>query len=281
MGCLQVIKGGMAAYTDTDRKIALFLLERQPEVLSMSVDELARNTEVSSAAIVRFAKKIGYSGFREMKIALAMEHTKPEYADIHTILKESDSLESMVEMAERINRENLERTYQMIPMRSFSRMVDLADQAKTLYLFGIGASGLVALDLQQKLSRLHRSVSYYQDVHASLSTMALMTPEDAALIISYSGARREVCLAADIVKEKKAPLLAITQMNGNQLMKKADCVLYLPNEEQELRVGAITSRISGLLLTDLIYLAIAQRHMAETERAIQETKDVVSRLWKE
>lgn len=281
MGCLQVIKGGMAAYTDTDRKIALFLLERQPEVLSMSVDELARNMEVSSAAIVRFAKKIGYSGFREMKIALAMEHAKPEHTDIHTILKESDSLESMVEMAERINRENLERTYQMIPMRSFSRMVDLVDQAKTLYLFGIGASGLVALDLQQKLSRLHRIVSYYPDAHANLSAMALMTPDDAALIISYSGARREVCLAADIVKERKAPLLAITQMNGNLLMKKADCALYLPNEEQELRVGAITSRISGLLLTDLIYLAIAQRHMTETERAIQETKDVVSRLWKE
>ena len=52
--------------TETDKKIVDYINENKQNISKLSVSQLAQNAEVSSASIVRFSRKLGYSGFGEL-----------------------------------------------------------------------------------------------------------------------------------------------------------------------------------------------------------------------
>ncbi|MCZ3378201.1 MurR/RpiR family transcriptional regulator [Rhizobium sp. AG207R] len=58
-------------------------IAQDPEiVLGLSVAELAHNTDSGSASIVRFCRILGFSGFREFKIALSGEIERARALDL-------------------------------------------------------------------------------------------------------------------------------------------------------------------------------------------------------
>ena len=150
--------------------------------------------------------------------------------------------------------------------------------AKRIYLFGIGASGIVAMDLQQKLLRINKNSLYQMDPHTQISSSVHITNEDVAIGISYSGETKEVNTPLKIAKENGAKTIAITRYNKNSLSKIADYSVYLPNDEKDLRVGAITSRIDALTIVDILYLGVAKNDFERTKRDIKKTRDIINRI---
>ena len=54
-----------------EKAVAQALLEKPELICLMTLAELARETDSSDASIIRFCRKMGYSGFSEMKQAFA------------------------------------------------------------------------------------------------------------------------------------------------------------------------------------------------------------------
>lgn len=71
MSCITRIKE--ASLTETEKEIAQYIIEHPEHVLDDSAMKLGEKTHSSSAAIVRFAKKLGYTGFPQLKIELAKD----------------------------------------------------------------------------------------------------------------------------------------------------------------------------------------------------------------
>ena len=69
------INAHMRNLSDTDRCIWRHIEENRTAVSRASIHELARACAVSSASIVRFAQKLGFDGFGEMKAFMRMEGT--------------------------------------------------------------------------------------------------------------------------------------------------------------------------------------------------------------
>lgn len=53
--------------TKSQQQIARYLVENPGQVAFLSITELAKETGVSEATIVRYAKELGFSGFQELK----------------------------------------------------------------------------------------------------------------------------------------------------------------------------------------------------------------------
>ena len=83
-----------------------------------------------------------------------------------------------------------------------------------------------------------------------------------------------IAIGAELT-ERGAKVIAITQANRNTLSRMADYPLFVPGEEKELRVGAMTSRTSGLLILDLLYLGIAKHDPQRTEENLRQTRDLI------
>ena len=60
----------------SEKKVADWLISHPGDNLPMSISELAELCESSESTIVRFARRLGFSGYRELKISVAGEQEK-------------------------------------------------------------------------------------------------------------------------------------------------------------------------------------------------------------
>ena len=58
---------------ESERKIADYILTHPDEITYMSITELAERTDTSEATVIRFAQRLGYSGYAALKIALTID----------------------------------------------------------------------------------------------------------------------------------------------------------------------------------------------------------------
>ena len=225
-----------------------------------------------------FSHKLGFKGFTDLKLDLAQESGAVASDDFQTVIHENDDLNTLLQKAERIHLRNVSRTYRMVNLSVLSAAVEEICAGRRIHLFGVGASGLLAMDFLYKSSRIGIPAFYHEDTHTNLATAALLGPEDIVIAISYSGETQETVLAAKAAKEHGCKIITITQANHNTLARLADYPLYIPSEEPELRVGAMTSRTSGHLLLDLLYLGVAKHSPDQTEDNLRKTRELIRAL---
>ena len=71
MDCITKLKEMKEVFTKTEKKIAKYILGNLESIKGMRAKELGALIGISQPSIIRFAKKLGYKGFPEFKIALS------------------------------------------------------------------------------------------------------------------------------------------------------------------------------------------------------------------
>ena len=278
MSCTLLIRACMDSMTDTEKRIADYLLVHGSDAMHMNAKELSVSCDTSPAAVVRFAKKLGFKGFTALKLDLARESAQAAPDAFNSAILENDDLAAIISKAEKTHQRNTALTYQMINIATLQSAIDALLGARRVFLFGVGASGLLAMDFQYKCSRIGVPVFYHADSHTSLASAALLDKHDTVIAISYSGVTRETLLAAQSAHACGAKVIAVTQGNLNPLARLADFPLCIPSEESTLRIGAMTSRNSGLLVLDLLYLGCVQRNSPQSQQSLEKTRALIHEL---
>ena len=232
------------SYTATEKLIAEYILEN--DILQDSAQALGEKTNTSAAAIIRFSKKIGFKGFSDLKMNLAQSTKEEEKQEVDLIFDANDDIGTLVEKGCRLNMNTVLKTYQLINIDTLEASIDLLNNASTIYLFGVGGSSVIGLDIYQKLMRIGKKVIYNADLHVQMTFAQSMDKNDVALIISYSGSTTGLVDVAKVLYEKQIPFISITQINSNPISKLSTYSLKVPSEEKALRIGAVSSRISIL-----------------------------------
>ena len=277
MSCIFKIKEGFNSFTNTEKKLAEYIIKNKDEVVGLSAQELSSKADISPAAVVRFSKTLGYKGFTALKVDLAKDRDERD-DETSVIINEDDSLKDIIRKVKVSNISSIDETIGLMNVDTMKNIIEAMINAKRIYLFGIGASGLVALDLQQKLLRINKSTLYQIDPHTQIASAVHIEKEDVAIGISYSGETKEVNVPLKIAKEKGAKTIAITRYNKNSLSKISDYAIYLPNYEKEFRVGAITSRIDALTIVDILYLGVARNEFKQTKEYIMSTREAINSI---
>ena len=265
------------SYTATEKLIAEYILEN--DILQDSAQALGEKTNTSAAAIIRFSKKIGFKGFSDLKMNLA-QSTKEEKQEVDLIFDANDDIGTLVEKGCRLNMNTVLKTYQLINIDTLEASIDLLNNASTIYLFGVGGSSVIGLDIYQKLMRIGKKVIYNADLHVQMTFAQSMDENDVALIISYSGSTTGLVDVAKVLYEKQIPFISITQINSNPISKLSTYSLKVPSEEKALRIGAVSSRISSFVITDLLYYGVFKKNFEEHKKNLIDSKDNVSILKK-
>jgi len=280
MSCITKIKN-CHSFTNNEKQIANFILQDSKAILFDTAQELANRLNTSAAAIIRFSKKLGYTSFNDLKIDLALDqHINETNVDLSELIKEKEPLESMVSKSKQSDLHAIEDVYDLLNIDTLQKSIQLLQQAKRIYLYGVGASYLCCYDFAQKLTRIGIDVVSFQDTHMQGATTASITKEDVVVAISYSGNTREVIVPVTYAKEVGTPVIAITQLSKNELHKYADALLFIPQKEKDLRFGAVLSRNSTFVLTDLLYLGIIKDNLSEYKEKLVASRALVMKLRK-
>lgn len=250
-------------YAGEAEKELMIRLQRNPEsVLRKSIKEIAKETYTSPATIVRLCKKLGCNGYKDFQSTLAYEVALfRESRDIaFQTITPQDSVEDIIYKVTKKNIESLETTRKLLEPKIITECVKLLESSRSVCLFGLGTSLLVAKDLYLKLLRADVICNVCDDWHAQFLTARNLKKNDLAIVISYSGLTEEMLTCAKEAKANGAKVIAITRAVESKLAAEADFVLPIAATELIHRSGAMSSRISQLDVVDVLFTAYVNRN---------------------
>lgn len=281
MNCLIRIRQRYAGFAQSDKKLADFLLAQPDRARHLSSQQLASEAGVSQSSVVKFAQKIGFKGFPALKLAISealVNNPNPHSMPLHNQIRGDDPMRLV---GEKLIKENVTAMHATLDVNSEEKLLEsvgMLRAARRIILTGIGASGLVARNFGWKLTKIGYNAVVEQDMHALLSTVQAMDPNDLLLAISYSGERREINLASDEALRVGGKILAITGFTPNALQQRATRCLYTIAEEQATRSAAISSTSAQMMLTDLLFVALVQQDLEHAPERIRHSEELVKKL---
>ncbi len=209
----EVINSHRQELNDTDMMLYKYILQHRKAIPRISIHELARCCAVSSATVVRFAQKLGFDGFGELKAFLKMEEPMEHY-NRENVLKE---LEDFYEL-----------TAKKIFQRNFDSASRLIHEADRVFVF---ASGYVQSNVAQELKRLffYDNIMIYE-ISGQEECEAIarnLTKDDLLILISLSGESSLVVNFARQLRLLDVPFISITKLHENTLASLSTVNLYV------------------------------------------------------
>ena len=130
--------------------------------------------------------------------------------------------------------------------------------APRIECYGVGASGAVAIDAQNKLFRLNVPVTAYVDPHMQIMSASSLKRGDVVLAFSYTGRAREVLEATQVARRQGATVIAVTTA-GTPLAGAATVPILLPSIEDTEQFTPMISRLLQLVVVDILEIGVALR----------------------
>lgn len=259
----------------TEKKVANFLMNTPDDVLPLYITELAQKCETSEATIVRFAKKLGFEGYQQLKIAIAKN------VESHPLNEKINKTDHAGDIFQKVCDDiycSLEKTKTMLDGKSLSKCCKSILASNNIVIFGLGNSASIAMDAAHKMFRLGLNAHAFTDNHMQAIAASHTDKNSVVICISHSGRTKDVVQAMQIAKENGATTVAITNFEKSPIFKVSDIILHTVSDETNYRILGLSSRIAQLAIIDTIYsylvcrLDDAQERIAETEIALKSKK---------
>ncbi|WP_207696061.1 hypothetical protein DOK67_0002464 [Enterococcus sp. DIV0212c] len=265
----------------SEQKIAEYILNHTSEVINLSAQELAKKASSSPAAIIRFCRSIEVSGFTDLKILLSANLGTVD-TQMYTEVENGETTAAIKEKLQHRLIHVLERTNEHLEDKAIDQAVVELETAEIIFVYGLGASSLVAQDIYQKFTRLGLSVFFTMDHHLFASALGTNRLKGIYIGISNSGANQETNALADLAIEKGLPVIGLTANPDSALAQKSSVLLLTPEgEEAQLRSAATVSLTAQLYVVDVLFFAYATKNYNETLEKIQDSKEAVEIVKKE
>ena len=271
--CQDLIRLRYGQLKKRERQVADLVLSNPQAIIQMSIAEVARAAEVSETTVFRLAKSLGYKGFYQFKIALASDIVTP-LQNVHSEINAEDDRRATMEKLYLGYKHSLQKTIEVNSDEKITQAIELLSQSKTVFFMGNGGSYALALDAYHKFVRNGIQGSVSCDPHWLSMYLALASPEDLCLMISFSGRNRELLKIARTARERGLPILLITANPSSPLAKIADLSLIAAGREYEYRSEAMEARLSCLFLIDTLYVLLATQDPESEARVIKNIEKI-------
>ncbi|MGX4724289.1 MurR/RpiR family transcriptional regulator [Streptococcus oralis] len=230
--------------TELEQEIARYFLQAETIQDDLSSQQVTQKLHISQAALTRFAKKCGFTGYREFVFQYQHQASK---TDTHS--HKHSPLTKRVLRSYSIMRE---QTQDLIDEEQLERVAQLIDDAERVYFFGTGSSGLIAREMKLRFMRLGVVCEALTDQDGFAWTTSIMDENCLVLGFSLSGTTQSVLDSLLDAKEMGAKTILFTSAPNKNSQAYTETVL-VASHSQSSYIQRISAQLPMLILIDLIY----------------------------
>lgn len=265
-------------FTKAEKRVADFVFQNPQDVLYTSITDLAEMCGVGDTTVFRFCKALKLNGYQDFKMFLAQAVASNNGAGDAVVgeISSDDDVKSICQKALSTNIAALNETYELLDMGAILQATDMIAGAKRIHFFGMGSSGVTALEAQQKFMRIMPNVGYISDCHMQYMTASLMDSDDLAIAFSYSGSTKDIIDIIKIAKGNGCKVICITRFPKTPLTAMSNISLLCGSTEGPLQGGSLSTTIAQLYLLDVLYLQYFVRHFEHSKRNKEKTTESIS-----
>lgn len=261
-GIVKQITAGYGDLRKSEKRAADYILRHMEQAAGLSIDRLAEAADVSQPTVLRMLRSLGFSGYKDFKYRLVSELAQSEAESqgaaepmFGYTLRKQDTLEEIPSYMTATAAGMMEETLKNFSVRTYRKVVESIRKARLIDIYSVENSGVAAQDLLAKLLYLGLPCRYFSDAYYQRISAGRLTGEDVAVGISYSGASKDTVDAVRTAKRSGATTIVITNFHDSPISRYAD-ILICTSQEQFIYGNAIYSRMTQLLIVDMIYMGI-------------------------
>ena len=274
--CFQAIKQHYSQLTPVEKRIADYILTHAEDVMLMSIGELTAAVGVVKSAVVRCCKSLGYHGYAQFKLALAAEIAKNKQLNYAPYIYPEDNVDTILDKVFAANVKALHDTAEFTDRESFHQAVEILQNARHIYVYGIGTSSGTVLALQYRLMQLGYAAFAFTDPPSmKVSTMNL-GPSDVAIGVSHSGRTIATLDALKLSRDAGAKTVCITSYPQSPIAQACDISLDVYSDEIMYPVEAMSAIIAQMSLIFAITVALSAKNYEKTLLRAKHARELIN-----
>jgi DNA-binding MurR/RpiR family transcriptional regulator len=233
------------------RHIADYISEHYEKVPFLSVQELSEATEVSVASIVRFAQRIGFSGYSELKDEVSRHlRSRMKKSDAFPLVSHSQDDESVFMTVANQDIQNINDTLRLNNPELIAKTVSIINGSNHIYTVGLGVSFLLAQILAYQLRQIGVYAHVLRNDDSTFLEQSIYFREgDSLIAFSFPPYSKDTLYVAEQAAEKKMKVIAITDRPSAPVLPFADVALLVRSQNMLFTnsFSAISVLINGLV----------------------------------
>jgi DNA-binding MurR/RpiR family transcriptional regulator len=226
----------IASFNELETSLYNYISQNSEKVAYMRIRELADETHVSTATILRFCKKVECEGFSEFKVKLKMQLKEKKKTVINP------PQHAVAEFFERSLNDDLEEK-----MKKAAKLIAETDN---VIFIGIGSSGILAEYGARYFSSLGKFSLYIKDPHFPIHSK--LQKNSVTIALSVSGENNFTVTHLNQLKQEGSRIISITNTKFSTVAKISDLnIPYYITEEFHEKAN-ITSQVPVVYILESI-----------------------------
>lgn len=257
----------------SEQSVADFILAQPNTVINMSIAEIAQTIGVSQPTVARFCHALNLTGFKAFKLRLAQSLAGGEPFTQRGV----SSDDSVAEISRKVFDHSIAALIGVrnrLDSAALERAVAILAAAGRIEFYGIGNSGIVALDGQHKFFRLNIPVVAYSDPHVHGIAATLLHPGDAVVAISSGGRTLDLLRSVELARAAGAEVVGITKP-GSLLAQRCSVTLGVDVAEVADIYAPSSSRLAHLAIIDVLAAGVAVARGPELVARLKKTRQTL------
>lgn len=261
--------------TNTEKRIADYILENLAEIPAINVAELAKNTYTSHSSVIRLSQKMGYEGFRDFRVAVSeIAHSdlyRSNPVDANFPFLPQDSTKEIAKKIADLTINTVQRTYAQLDEQILDDAADLLANAERIFLFAQGDSQIRARSFQNKLVKINKFLIIADEYADEDWNAASLTSRDCAIFITYRARVPQYeRMLKHFLNENVSSILMTGNNQSNLIPLATQSIVFSQEELDFIKVSTFSSQIAFEYILDtlfsLLYAKNYQENLADFKR---------------
>ena len=267
------IKGKYNSLPRNHKKIADYFIDNFDRIPFLNVQDIAKSTGTSVASVVRFAQRVGFEGFSEIRDAIAETfQNQINNKVIFPLFDQNRVDEDLLTEVANVDIANINNTLNIIERKTFDYVINRILKADRVFTAGLGISYLLAEILGYQLTQVGIDSTVLKHTHTVFHEQVLfMNKKDLLIVFSFPPYSKETVEVSAFAKEKGIDVIAITNKQASPVTFHTKANLIVKSENM-----LFTNSFAAIsVLINAIATACALKKKGRAQKILKETEEIM------
>lgn len=275
MGIIELIRLKMEQMTRSEQRVALYILGHMNDIAFFTLDELARQTDVSTTTVLRFCRRLDFDGFKQFQHAVRTDlKYSPDLLDKFHRTADNQLEDTLLAQTVQQGIRCIQQSFREMPFEMVDDAVKRIAGARRVYTFGMRESQALAAYAYSRLLTVRGDAFLYQDGYTG-NVEALLSSTDADVFVVFLFHRytRQTLRILEVLKERNVQVILITSPPVEMVARLATVLLPCQVDAN----GIKNSALAPICLADYLCNAVAMVNAEATLQRIRQSEELFVR----
>ena len=262
-----------------ERRVAETILSNIDAAAGMNTRELSERAKVSEPTIVRFARRMGATGFKDFKMRLTRDFATGRMFVMSEPQQGAADPTSISSQVYEATAQALAYSFAQRNPEALERAAEALHRAQRVFCMGVGGSSAnVAAEAENRLYRFDIAVSTVIDPYRQPVAASLCGAKDVLLIFSVTGRPASLLEAARIATATGATIIVITRPTSPLAELSSILIgLDIPDDDRRFEIPN-RSRYGQLYMLDCIATLVAAKRAERVGAKLRNAREALRQM---